>query len=125
MTDDRKLHDVTFIYKDKGIYSTIEPLKTIVHPVVEKEVRNGDGLTFLSLRNGASVKLNSVEIDKNLIGNTISNHQEFSICGIGYHLPRRNKLPKKKRLRKKWLKKYGKEFIIDRCVITSDKKEID
>lgn len=80
----------------------------------ELEVKNGDNLKFFNREYSGTMK--NVEINTEFIS-TLTPRQYYTVIGKGYNLPRGNRLPKKKRIRKKWMKKYIREFTLENCVI--------
>lgn len=50
--------------------------------------------------------LSNVKIDSAFKDKMADNIQKFTLVAESYNFPRGNKLPKKKRIRNKWMKKY-------------------
>lgn len=85
----------------------------------DQELRNSNGMVLHTFTRSKtySIELQNVQIDKGFINQTIDKSRGYKVVGEGYKLPRGNKLPKKKRIRKKWKKKYGYTFELDNCYI--------
>lgn len=81
----------------------------------EIEIKNGENITLFNRE--FSCTLEDVEINEEFIGKLFPSNKTFTVVGTGYKLPKGNKLPKKKRIRKKWMKKYGHEFKLEDCII--------
>lgn len=67
------------------------------------------------MNRGFTATLENVEINPEFIN--MMRPTKFTVVGVGCKLPRGNKLPKKKRIRKKWMKKYRQEFILENCIL--------
>lgn len=78
-----------------------------------KEIKNGDNMKLFNRE--YSMTLENVQINPDFVGNLINMNTAFTVKGTGYKLPRGNKLSKKKRLRKKWMKRYSYDFEFDNC----------
>lgn len=81
----------------------------------EKEIKNGENLTLFNRE--FTCTLEDVKINEEFIGTIFPSDKTFTVVGTGYKFPRGNKLPKKKRIHKKWMKKYCHEFKLDNCKI--------
>jgi hypothetical protein len=81
----------------------------------EIEIKNNENLTLFTRE--FSCTLEDVKVDEKFRGELFPYDQTFTVIGTGYKLPRGDKLPKKKRIRKKWMKKYAHEFKLDNCLI--------
>ncbi|WP_226035769.1 hypothetical protein [Aquibacillus saliphilus] len=81
----------------------------------EREFKDGDSL--LAFNREYSVTMNDIQINEDFLGKINDDSRTFTVIGQGYAFPRGNKFPKKKRIRKKWKKKYCKEFKLDDCRI--------
>lgn len=57
--------------------------------------------------------LENVEISKDFVNLFPSSDQKYKLVATSYNLPRGNRLPKKKRVRNKWMKKYVKSVEFD------------
>lgn len=77
------------------------------------EVEDRKDMTLMN--RGFTATLENVEINPEFIN--MLRPTKFTVVGIGYLLPRGNKLPKKKRIRKKWMKKYRQEFTLENCML--------
>lgn len=117
MNEERKLLTDILVTFGGKIIGTLEAIN---HTVVVE--RKEEEYVDLSQKNftlmspmGVTVDLKDVEIDPNFTGTLFSKERRLRVEAIGYKFPRGKKLPKKKRLRKKWMKKYGKKITLDNC----------
>ncbi|WP_405101747.1 hypothetical protein [Oceanobacillus sp. FSL H7-0719] len=80
-----------------------------------KHIKNGDNLTMFSFANSTSYSINlkNVQLNKEYLKSEIDKSILYKVVGTGYKLPRGNKLPKRKRIRQKWKKKYSYGLEID------------
>lgn len=88
---------------------------SITHPE-EVEVKDGDVLSLFN--KDFTITLKDIELSEEF-ANTLMSDGLYTVVGTGYKFPRGNKFPKKKRLRKKWMKKYAHEFVLENCVLGS------
>jgi hypothetical protein len=110
--------DVTFSINGKTI-GTLQSFDTEIDviSIPEKEIKNGDNLSMLSLSRGATITMEDIEISKDFVGSFLPMNQTFKVIATKVNYPRGNKLPKKKRIRNKWIKKYHWETVLNDCVI--------
>jgi hypothetical protein len=110
--------DVTFSINGKTI-GTLQSFDTEIDVISppEKEIKNGDNLSMLSLSRGATITMEDVEISKDFARTFLPMNQTYKVIATSVNYPRGNKLPKKKRIRNKWIKKYHMEVTLDNCVI--------
>ncbi|MGD6876924.1 hypothetical protein [Bacillus infantis] len=85
------------------------------HYPPKKEIHNGEDVKFSNREYTGT--LNNVQIDPIFADKFLSGTQAFDIVGEGYKLPRGSRLPKKKRIRKKWMKKYAYNFKLNNCFL--------
>lgn len=81
----------------------------------EKEIKNRENLTLFNRDMSCTIK--NVEVEPDFIGKLLPVNKTYTVIGKGYRLPRGNGLPKKKRIRKKWMKKYVHDFRLDNCIM--------
>lgn len=79
------------------------------------EFKNGDNLRLYN--NQYSFTMKNVQINPDYINKIRSLDSHYTILMTGYDLPRGKRLPKKKRIRNKWIKKYGRAVTYENCVI--------
>lgn len=82
---------------------------------LEKELKNGEDMTLFNKNYAAT--FSNVEISEEFLNRLIPTNQRYTVVGTGHTYPRGNKLPKKKRIRNKWIKKYQHEFVLEDCMI--------
>lgn len=109
---------VTFDGKEIGTMQTSD-IRVDTAPkddeVGYREYKNGETLNVFNRE--YSMTLENVEINEDFIGILMPRDRKFTLIGTGFYLPRGTKVPKKKRLHKKWVKKYQKSFTLNDCVI--------
>lgn len=91
----------------------VKPVEVECKPAT-RELKNESKLFTYSREYSATLK--DVRFDQDRV-HKFSEDIKFTLTGQRYDFPRGNKLPKKKRIRKKWKKKYLKEFTLDNCTI--------
>ncbi|KDN91290.1 hypothetical protein MF621_004094 (plasmid) [Bacillus velezensis] len=82
---------------------------------VEREVKSGDSITLFNKEFSCTLK--NVEVNKEFEGKILPYNKTYNLFGTVYKLPRGKELPKKKRIRKKWMKKYRQDFRLDNCIL--------
>jgi|SRR6185312_9798133 len=96
------LEEVVFFIdgKEIGTLNTIEARVDINNEKMnnKKDFRFSNREYFGTLEN--------VEINKGFKDVIMNNSQKFTLVTESFNYPRGNKLPKKKRIRNKWMKKY-------------------
>lgn len=80
-------------------------------PAEEFAIKDGQDLRFTS--KSYSGTLENVQISSEFKDMIIDSSQHFKVVAESFSFPRGNKLPKKKRIRKKWMKKYYKKIELD------------
>jgi hypothetical protein len=110
--------DVTFSINGTTI-GTLQSFDSKVEYIntPEKEIKNGDNLSMFSLSRGATITMEDVEISGDFVKSFLPNNQTYKVVATKQNYPRGNKLPKKKRIRNKWIKKYHQEITLDNCVL--------
>ncbi|QRV11347.1 hypothetical protein JR311_20190 (plasmid) [Bacillus velezensis] len=78
---------------------------------VEREIKSGDNITLFNKEFSCTLK--NVEVE----GELLPYNKTYTLFGTIYKLPRGKELPKKKRIRKKWTKKYKQDFRLDNCIL--------
>lgn len=106
--------DVTFFLDGKqiGNVQTID-LSNLAEQTKEKQIKDGD--TVMLFNREYSMTLENVEVDPNFINKLLPTNQLYTLVGTSIKYPRGNNLPKKKRIRNKWIKKYHKQFELENC----------
>lgn len=115
MFGESDLANVMFFMDGKKIGETQSINLNTVTQELSKEERvfsRGDTLQLLS--SGVSITVENVQISEDFFKYVPT--QPYTVVATGYHYPRDRK-PKTKRLRKKWMKKYGKEMTFHNCYI--------
>ncbi|GIN67074.1 hypothetical protein J41TS2_24950 [Bacillus sonorensis] len=113
MNPDYKV-DNKLIYTFNGVPITeMESVKTaqVIHR--DKEIKNGED--FAIYNKETTVRIENVQFDEGRL--ILPRETTFTAIGIGYKFPRGKGFPKKKRIRKKWMKKYSYEFELKDCMI--------
>jgi hypothetical protein len=73
---------------------------------ITRQVEVKDSHKAISFHTGSlSGTLNDVKINREFVG-LVTKPYPLDVVLSGYNLPRGNKLPKRKRIREKWIKKY-------------------
>lgn len=103
--------DVVFTIDGKAIGE----LQTVALKPKEIEIKNYDSMSLFN--KDFTLTMRDVKVNPEFIGKMFPENKMFTVVVVGYNLPRGNRLPKKKRLRKKWMKKYRKEFKLEDCII--------
>ncbi|AKO92005.1 hypothetical protein BEH_07760 [Priestia filamentosa] len=82
-------------------------------------IKDGDSFSFHS-SGGWSMGLQNVELDDSW-DNLVRTHPRFDATVSSIQLPKgKTKVPKKKRIQKKWKKRYGREVTYKNCVWGGD-----
>lgn len=113
MNPEFKGADVIFTIDGKEV-SQLQSFEIDAEPEInrEREFKNGDNL-ILSNRE-FTVTMEDVEF--RIMDKFFTYDNKFTVVGTGCKYPRGNKLPKKKRIRNKWKKKYEYTFELNDCV---------
>lgn len=114
MFEERKQFTGSIVSLDGAVLGEIQ---TFHYEPEKKELKDGENLSLFSLSNGATIHMENAHINTDFLDTFIAKDRKFRVEGTGYKYPRGNTLPKKKRIRKKWMKKYHRSFIYDNCVI--------
>jgi hypothetical protein len=109
---------VTFSINGKTV-GTIQSFDTEIDVIStpEKEIKNGDNLSMFSLSREATITMENIELNDNFVRAFLPMKQTYKVIATKANYPRGSKLPKKKRIRNKWIKKYHQEITLDNCVI--------
>lgn len=83
------------------------PMATEVEYVQSVDLSSQKDISFINREFTGTLR--NVEVEPDFIGRLLSGTR-VDLVGWGIRLPRGKKMPKSKRLRKKWSKKYGEEF---------------
>lgn len=102
--------DAVFMIDGKEICK-LTPLNLEADIEREREIKSGDDLKLFN--KNYAITMTNVQVNPEFAHKLIID-QKFKVVGEGYKFPR-NRLPKKKRIRNKWLKKYKREFVLDDC----------
>lgn len=117
MNNGIELEDVTF-------HMNGEPIKTINATMAKIECSSSeskvleDGSSFRFTNRSYSGTLNNVQISGEFKGMILDSTQRFTVIAENYNLPRGNQLPKKKRIRNKWMKKYYREIEMENVYLS-------
>lgn len=106
--------NVTFFINGQKM-GTMQTANLATEYIPEKKFQNGDNLTLIN--NKYTVTMEDVQLSKEFFNTILPTNKRYKVVGTGYKYPRGKKLPKKKRIRNKWIKKYQHEFVLDDCVI--------
>ncbi|GIN25455.1 hypothetical protein [Bacillus licheniformis] len=90
----------------------MESVKTTQTIQTDKEIKNGEDIVIFNKE--TILRIENIQFDA---GKLTTPNQKFTVIGTGYKFPRGRSLPKKKRIRKKWMKKYSYEFELKDCMI--------
>lgn len=102
------------IYAFNGVpIAEMESVKTA--QVIHKEIKNGED--FAIYNKETTVKMENVQFDEGQLTKLILPNETLTAIGTGYKFPRGKNFPKKKRIRKKWMKKYGYKFELKDCMV--------
>lgn len=97
--------------------NTIAVDATYERNIIHADYGKGDSITGLHWGTGfGTMQLRDAKIGEGLL-ELAKDEQMFTIRMSGTLLPRGNKLPKKKRIRNKWMKKYVREYEFKNCSI--------
>lgn len=117
-----KLNESDFVVTING--EKIDSLQSFkINLKKEKEIEREEDIELINGKNMIlfnrefTITLKDVEVEKEFLGKFFPCYTKFKIVGTAYKLPRGNKLPKKKRIRNKWLKKYQEIFEFNDCYI--------
>lgn len=94
---------------------TLQAADLTTEYIPEREFKNGDNLRLFNRE--YTVTMEDVQFSKEFFNTILPTNKRYKVVGTGYKYPRGNKLPKKKRIRNKWIKKYQHEFVLDDCLI--------
>jgi hypothetical protein len=110
--------EVTFMFNGEKVGST-QTIDSSVEYInsPEKQIKNGENLSLLSVSRGISITCENVQISPEFTNMFFPKNKKYKVVGTGYKYPRGNKLPKKKRISKKWIRKYQHEFVLNDCII--------
>ena len=93
----------------------MESVKTTQTIQTDKEIKNGEDIVIFNKE--TILRIENIQFDEKYAGKLIAPNQKYTVIGTGYKFPRGRSLPKKKRIRKKWMKKYSHEFELKDCMI--------
>lgn len=112
MSNGCDLGDVTFFINGEAI-GTLNAID------IEIDALDTDSTTCEEFRFPKTLAgtFTDVKINERFMGLLPYNDHKFKFIAESYNLPRGNKLPKKKRIRLKWLKKYYKKIELDNVTI--------
>lgn len=111
-----KINEVIWFLNGEQVFSS-EPVNVSVENIeIKRKVTEDDSDLWLRSKE-CEIELKNVEFNKDFIGEELQKDMSYTLVCESYKFPRGNKLPKKKRIRKKWLKKYRQEYVIEDCII--------
>jgi hypothetical protein len=111
MNPEFKMSDAIFILDGK----VIGEMQTLNAKVETEEIELKPNEYFKLFNNGFTATLENVQISEEFIGKFIPKNKKFTVVCSGTKLPRGRILPKKKRIRNKWIKKYKREMVLENC----------
>lgn len=91
---------------------TIGPASYQTVNIEQEDLRDRDSISFGNVEVVGT--MSGIEFNKDYLSE-IKSGMRVDVVGSGIQLPPGKKMPKKKRLRKKWSKKYLKEFRFNNC----------
>lgn len=110
--------EATFYIGDKLICTQVlqSPDINVEVETERKYIKSPNHLKMYSFDKSrtVSIDMRNVKTDMNAL---LNNYTPYKLIGTGYRLPKGVKLPKTKRLRKKYFKKYGYKIELDNCYI--------
>ena len=109
MGNDAEISSVFMIFNDERVELESINAEIIYNSEEAKEIKFGN-------RNFSGT-MSNVKINKDSLGVVIPSMKEYTVVLTGVLLPRGNKLPKRKRIRNKWIKKYSVTRTFENCLI--------
>jgi flagellar basal body P-ring protein FlgI len=93
----------------------IGEMQTLNAKVETEEIELKNNENFKLFNHEYTATLENVQISEEFVGKLISKNKKFTVVCSGTKIPRGRVLPKKKRIRNKWIKKYKREMVLENC----------
>jgi hypothetical protein len=117
MNPEYDFSEITVSFNGKVI-GNLEAIST--EPIVctpEIDLNEKEELKIINTNSCATVTLENFEINPEFVNTILPKDTLFKVIMTQANYPRGNKLPKKKRIRNKWIKKYHKEITWNDCMV--------
>jgi hypothetical protein len=95
--------------------NVVAEMQTLNLKTATDEIELKNNKNFKLCNHEYTATLENVQISEEFVGKLISKNKKFTVVCSGTKLPRGRVLPKKKRIRNKWIKKYKREMILENC----------
>lgn len=95
-------------------------MESITYEAETKHVEEDNSKNDLSIsliEGRETLTLSDVEFGEEFAKLALGTEQEYTLVMSGIVSPRGNKMPKKKRIRNKWIKNYSVQRVFERCFI--------
>jgi hypothetical protein len=98
-----------------GTLNAIDAKSIVCSP--EVNLNEKEELKIINTNSCATLTIEKFEISPEFVNTILPKDKLFKVVMTQANYPRGNKLPKKKRIRNKWIKKYHKKITWNDCMI--------
>lgn len=99
----------------------VDGIESVEFEMSEDFAINKNSSSMQSIKYEAVISSGNTIMSQEAIEEILLQKPKYLISGMYMNLPRGNRLPKKKRMRNKWIKKYSEEIVIEDVELVKSK----